>query len=113
MTESFERQVKSYKLWTWLYNKLLVNETVNQSDIIEYGENNNLGSKKSILSFLSEFRDSQLIQEIELTNSTVGRPKKAYMKIKDKEIDKTIIYITIALKRLLKLFSISQNYLPR
>ena len=91
MTTSFERQVKSYKLWTWLYGQLLVNENVTQSDIIEFGEKNNLGSKKSILSFLSEFIDSNLIQELELNTTSVGRPKKAYMKVIDKEIDNVIL----------------------
>lgn len=91
MTESFERQVKSYKLWTWLYKQLLKNEIINQSDIIEYGEKNNLGSKKSILHFLSEFIESNLIQEIELSTNTVGRPKKAYKKVTDKESDNVIL----------------------
>lgn len=91
MTESFERQVKSYKLWTWLYNKLLTNESVFQSEIIEYGEQHNLGSKKSILHLLADFIESKLVEEIELNTNSVGRPKKAYKKIKDKEIDNIIL----------------------
>ena len=91
MTESFERQVKSYKLWTWLFSQLQTNDFVPQNEIIEYGEKNKLGSKKSILSILNEFICSQLIQEIELTENLVGRPKKAYKKYKEKEIDMILL----------------------
>ena len=91
MTESFERQVRSYKLWTWLYAQLLSDEVVNQNDIVEYAEKNNLGSKKSILSILSDFLTSKLIQEIELPANGVGRPKKGYSKYKEKSIDLTLL----------------------
>ena len=91
MTESFERQVKSYKLWTWLFSQLQTNDFVPQNEIIDYGEKNKLGSKKSILSILNEFISSQLIQEIELTENSVGRPKKAYKKYKEKEIDMILL----------------------
>ena len=91
MTESFERQVKSYKLWTWLFSQLQTNDFVPQNEIIEYGEKNKLGSKKSILSILNEFICSQLIQEIELTENLVGRPRKAYKKYKEKEIDMILL----------------------
>ena len=87
MTESIERKIKSYKLWTWLYNQLLTQDVVKQSDIIEYGENASLGSKKTILSMLSEFVESKLIQEVELPNISPGRPKKGYSKVKEKEMD--------------------------
>lgn len=91
MTESFERQVKSYRLWTWLYPELLSKEFVQQSEIIEYGESQKIGSKKSILSILNEFISSKLIQEIELNDNSVGRPKKAYKKYKTKELDMTLL----------------------
>lgn len=91
MTESFEHQVRSYKLWTWLYGQLQVNEMINQADIIEYCEKNNLGSKKSILGILNEFIDSRLIQEVEISTNSVGRPKKGYQKIKTDNIDLTLL----------------------
>ena len=91
MTESFERQVKGYKLWTWLFSQLQTNDFVPQNEIIDYGEKNKLGSKMSILSILNEFISSQLIQEIELTENSVGRPKKAYKKYKEKEIDMILL----------------------
>jgi hypothetical protein len=65
----------------------MTNEIVNQIDIVAYGETNNLGSKKSILSLISEFIENKLIQEVELPTTSPGRPKKGYSKIKEKEID--------------------------
>ena len=91
MTESFERQVKSYKLWTWLYSQLQKQEIINQNDIIEFAEKNNLGSKKSILSILNDFINSKLIQEVELSTNTVGRPKKGYSKFKETNFDLSMI----------------------
>jgi len=91
MTQSFESQIRSYKLWTWLYGQLQKNEQVNQSDIIDYADKEHLGSKKSVLNNLNEFIESKLIQEIDITSSSVGRPKKAYCKIKEDNIDLTLL----------------------
>ena len=87
MTESFEHQHRSYRIWTWLYGQLQKNEFVNQSEIIEYAEKNSLGSKKSVLGIINEFVSSKLLQEVDLNSNSVGRPKKGYSKFKENNID--------------------------
>ena len=91
MTESFERQVRSYRLWNWLYGQLQGNEEINQIDILDYADKNKLGSKKSVLGILNDFIESKLIQEVDINTSAVGRPKKAYTKFKEDNIDLTLL----------------------
>lgn len=115
MTESFEKQFRSYKLWTWLYAQLQANELVNQIDILTYGEKNNLGSKKSILAILNEFIDSKLIQEVDLNTNSVGRPKKAYSKFKGDNIELTLLNLADfppIVKEFIDAESTKENILP-
>ena len=115
MTESFEHQVRSYKLWTWLYGQLQLKEIVNQQDIIDFGEKNNLGSKKSIVNILNEYIDSKLIQEVEINSNSVGRPKKGYSKFLSANIDLILLNLTElppVVKDFVKGESKSKNILP-
>ncbi len=115
MTESFERQVRSYKIWNWLYGQLQVKEEINQIDILDYADKNNLGSKKSVLNILNDFIESKLIQEVDINSPSVGRPRKAYSKFKEDNIDLALLNLAVfppVVKEFIHNESKSENILP-
>ena len=78
MSESSERKIKNFTLWKYIDNFLVNNESILQSEIIEYAETHALGSKKTILQALQIFLSNKLLVEVELLSDNPGRPKKAY-----------------------------------
>lgn len=85
MISNFEREFRQLHLWQYIDRNLTLNETISQADIISHAENNDFGSRKSVLEMLNCFVEQKLINEIELPPEGPGRPKKAYIRPEAKE----------------------------
>ena len=78
---SFEFQIKQLKLWTYIDKAFILSkEPLLQTDIIDYAIENQIGSKKTVLTMIQQFLDAKMIHELELPPDGPGRPKKAYMR---------------------------------
>ncbi|MHA1984903.1 MAG: hypothetical protein ACW967_11145, partial [Candidatus Hodarchaeales archaeon] len=86
MTISFELKIRQLKIWEYLDSSFInQNEPILQSEIVDFAENNKLGSKKSVLNILKELKELNMVKEIELIPEGPGRPKKAYERYESKE----------------------------
>ena len=78
---TFELQVRQLKLWMYIDKAFLRStEPLLQTDILDYAIENQIGSKKTILTILQQFLDAKMIYELELPPDGPGRPKKAYVR---------------------------------
>ena len=86
MTISFEHKFRQLKIWEYLDSSFSNHkDPVSQSKIVKFAEKNKLGSKKSVLNILQDFKELKLVKEIELTPEGPGRPKKAYERYKGED----------------------------
>jgi hypothetical protein len=78
MISNFTRQIRQFKLWQFVDKSLAGQNTLLQSEILQFSKKHNLGSKKTVLTVLNEFIQNKMIIELALPPQGPGRPRKAY-----------------------------------
>ena len=94
MISAYEKNIRQFKLWRYIDRFLIQNEFILQSTVVEYAKKENLGSKKSVISILTDLVKEKILKEVEIKVTSPGRPKKGYSRSEEGEPDIILVNLS-------------------